>query len=367
MNALAGSDHWSSGRLCLQPKQIAESAGGVDHNFRGGAKFVAGFDIACFDAVDKSLGVLRQAPDFDVVQQRCALLERCDHHVDEQPGVVKLTVVINCPATQAFSLQCWQMFKRLFFGKNAGDAKAVFSGQQLIELQSETVEWSLPPIVVRHDERQIVHDVGRVLQKQSALLERFHDEANIALLQVTHPSVCQLGAATGGALAEVALLEQQHIVAARSGIDCYAYAGSAAAHNDHVPCLGMNFDATPHVGSIHSCTLCSGEPGETSAPLPTAIPPNQTNASPLFSKSDKAARGIPDPFSAPTVDRLPSWRRVRRYHGRSRLPARRRMQRREPWSPSPSDEPPASPKCRTGIASADRSRPFHRRRAARRA
>ena len=95
------------------------------------------------------------------------------------------------------------------------------------------------------------------MQKQSTLLECFHDQADIALLQVAHAAVCQLGAATGGAFAEVALLKQQHVVAARRGIDGNANAGGATAHDNHVPCCGMRFDTAPHVGSIHSCALCS--------------------------------------------------------------------------------------------------------------
>ena len=99
----------------LQPKQVAESAGRVDHNFRGGAKFVAGFDVARADAVHKSLSVFRQPRDFDVIQQRRALLESGGHHVDEQPGVIELSIVINRAAAQAFGLQRWQMFERFFF------------------------------------------------------------------------------------------------------------------------------------------------------------------------------------------------------------------------------------------------------------
>ena len=182
MNALAGNDHRRGGRVRLEPKQIAESAGGVDYNLRGGAKFVAGFDIAGADSVHKSLSVLGQSRDFHIVQQRGALLESGGHHVNEQPGVVELSIVINCAAAQAFGLQCGQMFERLFSGKNARGAKPVLAGQQLIQLQAETVERSFPPVVVGHDESKIVHQVRCVLQKQSALLERFHDEPNIALL-----------------------------------------------------------------------------------------------------------------------------------------------------------------------------------------
>ena len=72
-------------------------------------------DVACADALHKSLSVLRQPRDFDIVQQCGALLVSGGHHVDEQPGVVELSVVIDRAAAQAFGLQCWQMFERLFF------------------------------------------------------------------------------------------------------------------------------------------------------------------------------------------------------------------------------------------------------------
>ena len=85
-------------------------------------------------------------------------------------------------------------------------AKAVLAGEQLIELQSEAVEWRLPPVVIWHHEAQIMHQMRRVLQKQSALLECLHDQSDIALFQVTNAAVSQLGAATGRAFAEVALL-----------------------------------------------------------------------------------------------------------------------------------------------------------------
>src|SRR5208282_2638997 len=133
MNPLAGDDHWSSGWFRLKSKQVGESAGGVDHNFGGGAKLVAGFHIAGADAVYKSLRVFRQSRDFHIVEQGGALLEGGGHHVDEQASVVELSIVVDGAATQAFGLQCWQMFERLLPGKNARDAKPVFAGQQLIE------------------------------------------------------------------------------------------------------------------------------------------------------------------------------------------------------------------------------------------
>src|SRR6202044_2185925 len=97
-------------------------------------------------------------------------------------------------AAQALGLQGRQMFESLFLGKDARCSESVFTGEQLIELQSETVEGSLPPIVVRYDEGEIVHQVGRVLKEEPPLFERLHDKADIALLQVTHATVRQLRA-----------------------------------------------------------------------------------------------------------------------------------------------------------------------------
>ncbi len=56
----------------------------------------------------------------------------------------------------------------------------------------------------------------RVLSKQAALLERFHDQGDIALFQVTDAAVHELGAAARRAFAEIVLLQQEHVVAART-------------------------------------------------------------------------------------------------------------------------------------------------------
>src|SRR5882724_7194108 len=111
----------------------------------------------------------------------------------------------------------------------------------------------------------------RVLQKQSALLERFHNQPDIALLQIANAAVCQLGAATGSAFAEITLFEQQNVVAARGSINRSSSAGGAATHNNHVPRFAMRFDATPHFCSIHSDS-CSCD-GSGNAVRVTKYPP----------------------------------------------------------------------------------------------
>jgi hypothetical protein len=61
----------------------------------------------------------------------------------------------------------------------------------------------------------------------------------------------QFGAAAGSALAEIALLEEQHVVSPAGGIDGNANPGSAAAHHNHVPGTAMLPDTFPDFGSIH--------------------------------------------------------------------------------------------------------------------
>src|ERR1700675_3542864 len=99
VNALAGDDHRSGGGFRVEAKRVAESPGGVDHDFSSGSKFVAGFDVTYADAIHESLSIFCQSGNFDVVQQRCALLESRGDHMDKQPGVVELSVVINGAAT----------------------------------------------------------------------------------------------------------------------------------------------------------------------------------------------------------------------------------------------------------------------------
>ena len=57
-----------------------------------------------------------------------------------------------------------------------------------------------------------------VLSKQAALLERFHHQGDVALFQVTHASVHELGAAARRAFAEVVLFQEENVVAAARAI-----------------------------------------------------------------------------------------------------------------------------------------------------
>src|SRR6185436_15056766 len=89
------------------------------------------------------------------------------------------------------------------------------------------------------------------LPEQSALLERLHHQRNVALFEVAHAAVHELGASARRALAEVVLLEEQDVVAAARGIDSDAHAGRAAPDDDNVPGIAPLVEPCEHVGPAH--------------------------------------------------------------------------------------------------------------------
>ena len=90
-----------------------------------------------------------------------------------------------------------------------------------------------------------------IVAEDAAFLQRFHDQRDVALLEIAHAAVNELGGAAGGALAEVALLEQADGVAARRGIDGDADAGRPAADNGHVPGGVASQELLDGLGTIH--------------------------------------------------------------------------------------------------------------------
>src|SRR5688572_14790330 len=91
----------------------------------------------------------------------------------------------------------------------------------------------------------------RVLSQQAALLERFHDERDVALFEIPNPPVHQLGAAARRALAKIVLFEEQDLVATAGGINGNADAGGTAADDDDVPRAAALLEPYDHLGPEH--------------------------------------------------------------------------------------------------------------------
>ncbi len=92
----------------------------------------------------------------------------------------------------------------------------------------------------------------RILAQQAAFLQRLHHQRDVALFQITHTAVNQLGGAAGGCFAEVFALEQQNVVTARGRVDRNADAGCAPADDYDVPGCGARFDAREHLFTVHA-------------------------------------------------------------------------------------------------------------------
>ena len=234
MDALARRDQRRRVRLGEMADAVTERAGGVDHHRRVDLERVTGFEIASHETVNEAVDALRDAGDLRVVEQRRALLGRGLHEVDQQPRIVELAVVIDHPAAQALGLDRRQALQRLVTREDFRGAETVLPGQHVVDLESDPVERRFPPVVVGDDEGQVAHQVRRVLPQDAPFLQRLHHERDVALLEIAHAPVHQLRTATRRALAEVVLLEQQHLVAARGGIDGDPDSSGAAADDREV-------------------------------------------------------------------------------------------------------------------------------------
>src|SRR6266700_1796504 len=163
MNSLAGHDHGQDGGFGGAPQPVAESARRIDHHFRRRAKFLSAFKVARNDAIDESHAIFIESRDFDIVQQRRTLLESSEYHVNEQARVIELAVIVNRSTTEAFSLEGWEPFQRFLAREQARLAESVLAGEKLVELQTQAIKRSFPPVVIRDDECEVSHQVGSIL------------------------------------------------------------------------------------------------------------------------------------------------------------------------------------------------------------
>src|SRR5487761_1732443 len=102
--------------------------------------------------------------------------------------------------------------------------------------------------------------MGRVAKHSSALFQGLQHQGNVALLQVTHTAMGQLGAAAGSSLGKVFLFQQQSSVAARGSVERGAKSSGSAADDKHVP--RFTFANLPqcllaiHLGIRAPCKAC---------------------------------------------------------------------------------------------------------------
>ena len=100
-----------------------------------------------------------------------------------------------------------------------------------------------------------MYQVRRVLAHQAALLEGRHHQWNIALLQVAHAPMHQLGTAAAGALAKVIGFDQYHAQTASRSIDRHSHTRSSTTKNGYIPGLLSVPELLHHLFPAHFLLL----------------------------------------------------------------------------------------------------------------
>ena len=150
-----------------------------------------------------------------------------------------MPVEIKHAAAKALRLKRGNSFDDFLFGEQARFSESVAEGEHVIDFHADAVEGGFPPDIVRDDEGKIVNQVRGVVAENAALLEGFHDERDVALLEISDAAMNELGGSAGGALAEIALLKQADGISARSRVNGDADTGRAAADDGDVPGVGF--------------------------------------------------------------------------------------------------------------------------------
>ena len=189
--------------------------------------------------------------DFGVVQYRRALIRRGSDQVYEEPTIVKLTVIIDNASGESVGIYIGKFPQRFLLGNLAGFSKTVFAREQLVDFEANSVERTFPPGIAGHNASQLIDQMRRVLPQKAAFLQSFHHERDIALFEISHSAMHELGAAAGSAFAEIMLFQQERRITSRGGVDRHARAGGSAANDDDVPRLDPLACLPEHFLSLH--------------------------------------------------------------------------------------------------------------------
>ena len=169
-----------------------------------------------------------------VIDKQGAVLRCGARYGQGQAGVVKLAVPVFDAAAQAMGLGGGQELLGLGAVEQFGLAQAGFACELVVQRQAQAVKRRLPPAVAGHDKGERLGDMGRAVQHRGALAQGLAHQRNIALGQVAHAAVHQLGGSRRRAFGKVLRLYQHHLQAARRGVERHTQARGAAAYNRQV-------------------------------------------------------------------------------------------------------------------------------------
>ncbi|MPM99214.1 hypothetical protein SDC9_146405 [bioreactor metagenome] len=144
-----------------------------------------------------------------------------------------------------------QVFHGLGAGEEFSSPQAGLAGQRVIHLEADAVERRIQQLVRGHHKGQRLGQMRCVVQQRGALVQRLAHQGDVALRQIAHAAMHQLGGARGSALGEVQRLQQHDLEAARRRIHRHAQPRGTAAHDGQIEAFGLR-QALQQL-----CTRCS--------------------------------------------------------------------------------------------------------------
>ena len=215
---------------------IGVNAGGVDHHARAQGKGFPRFGVLRGSPLHAPCRLL-QAGNRQVVEAGGTEIGGCAHQRDGQAGIVELRIPVAYAAGELISAQAGQGGQRFAVVEQARRRDVAGAGEQVIELQAGAEFEFFNDAAGGDDEGQRPHQRCGIFKQTPPFEQGMAHQRQVALAQVAHTAMDQLGAARGRAAGEVAALKQQRTVAARGGIDGATEAGGATADDEHVPAI----------------------------------------------------------------------------------------------------------------------------------
>ena len=206
---------------------------GVDHAPRCNLVALPRQSVHAMHPRHLAVGVA-QALDPQAVEQQSPLQRRAACQGQRQLGVIELAIPIHHTAAQTLRLHRGQTGQSLPARQKLGSPQARRARQSVVQLQTHAIKRLFPPRIRGHHKGQGLGDVRCVVQQCAALVQRFAHQGNVALRQIPHAPVHQLGRTRRGAFGKIVRLQQHHAVATRRGIQSQTQTRGPAAHNGQV-------------------------------------------------------------------------------------------------------------------------------------
>ena len=241
MHTLAGSHHVAHGPAACCYGHVAvfvaqgvhPDAGGIDDTPGVHCNALPRLSILAAQARHLAIGV-QQPLHRAVIDQQGPGLGCCFCQRDGQAGIVKLAVPVFDAALQAPWVDARQRSQCAVAAQKPRLAQPRFAGQHVVHHQPQAVKRGFPPLIRRHHKGQRLGQMRRVVQQRGALVQGLVNQTDIALGQVAHTAVQQLGGTRRCALGKVMRLQQHHAQASTGSIQRHAQAGRATAHDGDV-------------------------------------------------------------------------------------------------------------------------------------